>query len=223
MCPKHISVIFAQKNKKKGCGKVAQYIITDGSRFIYQNHYGKYVPTPSEAMADIYSKDLAEKICNNSLSKALRTVFYIEKYDNPPDDIKQVTKDDLENNTEKVMISENIQKWLDKVSELNGLCHEASKRKDELLKQLSSIDKELSDIEHYIEFCNLNAAQGYKAYKMIKERRIKRRSIKNELAVLNIILNKKIGDSIADEIIEAVAKLDKRTYEPKVLQELYDL
>lgn len=74
-----------------------------------------------------------------------------------------------------------------------------------------------------IEFCNLNAAQGYKAYKMIKERRIKRRSIKNELAVLDIILNKKIGESVSNEIIQAVEKLDRRTYEPRVLKELYDL
>lgn len=202
---------------------MAQYIITDGSRFIYKNHYGKYVPTPSEAMADIYNKIQADNICNNSLSKALRTVFYIKKYDNPPDDIKQVTQEDLENNTEKVMVSENIQIWIDKISELNGLYGEVLERKNELSEKLKNINKELVDIEHYIEFCNLNAAQGYKAYKMIKERRIKRRSIKNELAVLDIILNTKIGDSITDEIIESVKKLDKRTYEPRLLKELYDL
>lgn len=222
MC-RRISVIFAQKIKKKGCDKLAQYIITDGSRFIYKNHYGKYVPTPSEAMADIYNRTQAEKIYGNSLAKALRTVFYIEKYDNPPDDIKQVTQEDLENNTEKVMISENIQKWIDKISELNGLYDEALNRKYELSEELKNIDKELLDVEHYIEFCNLNAAQGYKAYKMIKERRIKRRSIKNELAVLDIILDKKIGLSVSDEIIKAVEKLDRRTYEPRVLKELYDL
>ena len=78
------------------------------------------------------------------------------------------------------------------------------------------------NIKHYIEFCNLNAAQGYKAYKMIKDRRIIRRSIKNELDVLNIILGKKISETATDEIQKAISGMDKRTYEPRVLNELFD-
>ena len=91
-----------------------------------------------------------------------------------------------------------------------------------MLSQLSKIDQELSDIDHYIEFVNLNAAQGYKAYRMIKDRRIIRRSIKNELDVLNIILGKKISETATDEIQKAIYGMDKRTYEPRVLNELFD-
>ena len=91
-----------------------------------------------------------------------------------------------------------------------------------MLSQLSKIDQELSDIDHYIEFVNLNAAQGYKAYRMIKDRRIIRRSIKNELDVLNIILGKKISETATDEIQKAISGMDKRTYEPRVLNELFD-
>ena len=68
-----------------------------------------------------------------------------------------------------------------------------------------------------------NAAQGWKAYKMIKERRIKRRSIKNEIQILNIILDKKISDTVTNEILESMSKMDKRTYEPRVMNELFDL
>lgn len=202
---------------------MAEYIITDGSRFIYRNHSGKFVPTPNEVMADIFSKKQADAIFNNSLPKALKSVFHVEKYDKPPNQVKQVTKEEIDKNTEKVTISENIQRWLDKVSELNGLKNDATKRKEELCKQLSDVDKELSDINHYIEFCNLNAAQGYKAYKMVKDRRIKRRSIKNELAVVDAILEKKISDSITEEIEKVIHSLDERTYKPRVLNELFDI
>lgn len=202
---------------------MSQYIITDGSRFIYRNHSGKYVPTSSEVMADIFSKKQADSIFKNSLSKALRTVFYVEKYDKPPKQVKQVTKEEIDKNTEKSTISENIQRWLDKVSELNGLKDDAIKRKEELCKQLSDVDKELSDINHYIEFCSLNAAQGYRAYKMVKDRRIKRRSIKNELVVVDAILEKKISDSITEEIEKIVHSLDERTYTPRILNELFDI
>lgn len=202
---------------------MAEYIITDGSRFIYRNHLGKYVPTSSEVMADIFSKKQADTIFTNSLPKALKAVFHVEKYDKPPKQVKQVTEEEINKNTEKVTTSENIQRWLDKVSGLNGLRNDATKRKEELCKQLSDVDKELSDINHYIEFCNLNAAQGYKAYKMVKDRRIKRRSIKNELVVVDAILEKKISDSITEEIEKVIHSLDERTYTPRILNELFDM
>lgn len=201
---------------------MAQYIITDGSRWIMKDRKGKYVPTSCEALADTYSKKQADNICNNQLTKALRTIFHSQKIDEPPENVKQVTQSDLQI-TEKVLIADNIQKWLDKVSDLNGLATDALHRKDELVEQLSNVDKELCDIYHYVEFCNLNAAQGYKAYKMIKDRRIRRRSIKNELDVLAIILGKRISETATDEIQKCIAGMDNRTYEPRVLKELFDM
>jgi len=217
------ALFFIPIFKERMCFIVSQYIITDGSRFIYRNHSGKYVPTPSEVMADVFSKKQADAIFKNSLPKALKSVFYVEKYDKSPEQVKQVTKEEINKNTEKAMISKNVQRWLDKVSELNGLRNDATKRKEELCKQLSDVDKELSDINHYIEFCNLNAAQGYRAYKMVKERRVKRRSIKNELVVVDAILEKRISDSIAEEIEKVIQSLDERTYTPRILNELFDM
>ena len=202
---------------------MAQYVITDGNRFIYRNHSGKYVPTTSEAMADAWGRKQAELVYNNSLPKALKTVFKVQKSDKPPKNVKQVTKVDLDNNTEKVMVTDNIQRWLDKLSDLNGLAKEATERKEELLGMLSRVDKELTDVNHYIEFSNLNIVEGYKAYKMVQDGRKRRRSIKNELTVLEIILGKRIGESITDEIMKAVEGLDGRLYEPRVRKELFDI
>lgn len=201
---------------------LAQYVITDGTRWIMRDRKGKYVPTSNEALADVFGNKEANSVYQNNLSKALKSVFYIQKIDTPPKLVKQITHEEVQENTETPSIAENIQYWLDKLSGLNGLAAEALHRKEELINQLSEVDKELCDINHYIEFCNLNAAQGYKAYKMIKDRRIKRRSIKNELDVLSIILGKKLSESVTDEIQKAVSGMDKRTYEPRVLNELFD-
>lgn len=203
--------------------QLSEYIITDGLRFIYRNRSGKYVPVASEAMADIYGKKQAESIFNNQLSKAIRKIFRIEKYDKPPDNVKQVNSKDIPDNIDKVIRLDNIKLWLYKVENMNGIVDEALKRKDVLLHQLSDIDKEISDVMHYIEFSNLNAAQGYKAFKMIKERRVKRRNIKNELSVVEIIISKKLSELATTEIIKAVERMDNRTYEPRVLKELFDL
>lgn len=201
---------------------MAQYVITDGTRWIMRDRNKKYVPTSNEALADIFGNKEANSVYQNNLSKALKSVFHVEKIDKPPALIKQISHEEVKSNTETVSVAANIQYWVDKVSGLNGLAAEALHRKEELINQLSEVDKELCDINHYIEFCNLNAAQGYKAYKMIKDRRMKRRSIKNELDVLNMILGKKLSESVTNEITNAVSGMDKRIYEPRVLNELFD-
>ncbi len=201
---------------------MAQYVITDGTRWIMRDRHGRYVPTSCEALADVFSNKQATGIFQSNLSKALKSVFRVQKIDEPPKLIKQISQETVQENTEKVSTAENVQRWIDKIEGLNGLATEALHRKDELVQQLSKVDQELSDVNHYIEFCNLNAAQGYKAYKMIKDRRIKRRSIKNELQVVDIILSKKICETATDEIQKAIAGMDQRTYEPRVLNELFD-
>ena len=201
---------------------MAQYVITDGNRWIMKNRNGKYVPTTCEALADIYGNKEANSVYNNNLSKALKSCFRVQKYDKPPELIKQMTHEETQEKTEKMSIAENIQYWIEKVNGLNGLASEALQRKDKLVDQLSTVDKEICDILHYIEFCNLNAAQGYKAYKMIKERRIRRRSIKNELQVLDTILGKKISETATDEIEKVISGMDNRKYEPRVMRELFD-
>ena len=201
---------------------MAQYVITDGTRWIMRDRKGKYVPTSCEALADVFTNKQATGIFQSNLSKALKSVFRVQKIDEPSKLIKQISQETAQKNTERVSTAENIQRWIDKIDGLNGLASEALHRKDELVQQLSKVDQELSDVNHYIEFCNLNAAQGYKAYKMIKDRRIKRRSIKNELQVVDIILSKKISETATDEIQKAIARMDHRTYEPRVLNELFD-
>lgn len=202
---------------------MAQYVITDGSRFIYRNHLDKFVPTSSEVMADLYTKKQAEQIFQNSLPKALRSIFHTEKYDLPQKNVKQVNQCDLDNNTEKVMVAENIQIWLDKINDMNGLVREAKEKKAILEKKLHDLEDEKLDIEHYIEFQNLNAAQGYKASKELKNCRVRRRTVKNELAVINIILSPKVKEMITDEIYNKIQEMDKRTYIPRVRTDLFDL
>lgn len=202
---------------------MSQYIITDGSRFIYRNYSGKYIPTPSETMADIYTKRQAEGIYKSSLPKALKTIFHVKKYDKPPEDVKQVSQHDLVNNTEKVMIADNIQVWLDKISDMNGLIKDATERKTVLEKQLQDLEDEKIDIEHYIEFQNLNAVQGYKASKELKICRMKRRSVKNELAIIEVILNYKMNEIVGNKIYQKIEELDRRTYRPRIRTDLFDL
>ena len=56
---------------------------------------------------------------------------------------------------------------LEKVKELSEFTKQLEERRVYLLEQIQNIDLEIVDIEHAAEFYNLNAAQGYKLYKLL--------------------------------------------------------
>lgn len=200
------------------------YLITNGDRFLFRNRQRKYVQTMSESMADTFTKEQAERVLNNEVAKSIRASYYVSRCGNVKEELhtKPPTKEEMRNNSESVF-TESVQIWVDKLNDLNGLADEALKRKEKLVSDLSHVDKELADIRHYIEFTKLNACQGYKAYSMEKERLRKRRLVKNELVVVSIILDKKVGGSMTGEIKRRIEGLDKRKYEPRVLQELFSI
>ena len=194
------------------------YVLTDGSRYIYRRADGKFAPTSSEVMADKFTKKQAEGILKSSLPKALRNIFRAERCDDREECVKEV-KEQTFKEIPKVTDDQNIKRWIGKIETLNGLIDEASKRKDELCEKLSDVDQELSDLAHYCEAQNLNAAEGYKAYKMIHDARVRRRSIKNELSVVTIICK----NTSKDEIVNIVNNLNNVTYKPRKLNGLFDL
>lgn len=88
-------------------------------------------------------------------------------------------------------------------------------------RQLAEVELEIEDLYHYIEFSSFNAAQGYKAYKMLKERLIKRRELKDSIILLDSIQEKNMLTCSVDNINNVVNKLDSRSYRPRVLKELF--
>lgn len=94
---------------------------------------------------------------------------------------------------------------------------------EQLRRELSSVDLEICDIEHYIEFFALDAAKGYKAYRMLKERLKRRRHIKDEMAKVNCFLAGSSGDFSSGKIDRQIKGLDDRCYTPRVLSELFGL
>lgn len=185
-----------------------------------KNRDGKYVTIRNAALADEFTKEFARNIIENQLPKKIRNNMYLEKIDNgkkkdlPESDIH--IDMDLNNN-------EDIRKWISRLDIFSDLENDAEKRKNKLCLELSNVDKALNDIIHYCEFYNFNASQGYKISKKIKELRIKRRDIKNELDVIQFILNKNRTNNIKKESQEFINQLNTQQYEPRILTELFDI
>lgn len=58
---------------------------------------------------------------------------------------------------------------------------------------------------------------------MLKDLRQKRRKVKNELQIVDYILDKKLVDSASEGINQLVDKINNRKYEPRVMKELFDI
>lgn len=103
------------------------------------------------------------------------------------------------------------------------LCKELTGYSDSLRKRLSHVDLEINDIQHYIEFFNLDAAKGYKAYRMLKECLERRRHIKQELARVTFFLSGSAADHAIGKVDRQIRAVEDRTYSPRILEELFAL
>lgn len=93
-----------------------------------------------------------------------------------------------------------------------------------LVEELSIADKEIIDLEHYIEFFNLPADKGYKAYKLLQDVLKRRRVIKNKMNKYDFIWNKKISEFKNDSVQSGYDKINKdRKYSPRILKELFNV
>lgn len=105
---------------------------------------------------------------------------------------------------------------------LEETCRNLKSRKEYLNSALSIADKKKSDIEHYIEFNNLSASQGYKLSKMMKDCLIERRSIKNEIEQIDQVLRMNVGFVGKGKIQSVLERTQDKQYHPRVLKELFN-
>lgn len=194
------------------------FIITDGEYYIYKNAVGKYIKTTNASDADRFTCKIAKNILTNSLPKDMRVKFRVEPADKAVTNSKEITESvDDSSITDRNM----IEKWQSKFAEAGSLAKSIANRVEELRKKLSQVDQELSDLDHFTEFTKLNAAMGWRANNMRKQRLILRREIKDELAILQMA-ELKIPESNFKELEKAIARLNHRKYTPRVLVELFE-
>lgn len=102
------------------------------------------------------------------------------------------------------------------LKEAETLVQNLSKRAIHLRNQLSKTDKEINDLIHYIEFSsNQNVVNGYKLYKKLKDLRLTRRKIKDELLVIEYPLNNGINETSYFFATKRIETFKNRTYTPR--------
>lgn len=88
-------------------------------------------------------------------------------------------------------------------------------------QKLSQIDQEITDIQHYIEFNTFDAAKGYMAYKLLHDKLLKRRIIKDDMVKFQMLFDSKLSDVLNGTLDKKLEESNKKIYYPRVLKELF--
>lgn len=198
------------------------YVITNGTLYINE----KNKPVKIEKARLFQNKTMADKVFKSSISKVLKNLgFHVEEYtgnfisdDNSIIDTTSpvdIDNDKLEN---KINI-EDLQKALLEVSAQINLLKD---NKKVFADKLSELDKEIDDILHFIEFNNFSACNGYKLCKALKELRLNRRKMKDNLEIIGVLESHTLTNVSLGHTNNAIAGLDGRKYTPRVLKHLFD-
>lgn len=203
-----------------------QYILTDGNANYIRldKPTNKYVQVGLLSDANAWdSFEKAEKIRKSRLGRDLKRKFYCISIEVPDSKVaaEASTKPKMAEIIDgiKVVNDERIEKT---IIDFLRCAETLFAKKDELIAKQSIIDKEVTDIQHYIEQKNLNAYEGYMAYKRLQGVLVKRRYIKDELLILTIIESCKMEPDSISKTISRIQGLNSRKYAPRVLTDLFE-
>ena len=204
----------------------------DGGYFSI-NDGSHWIRVDDPLAATVLSQTKANNILSNMIKPKERSGWSVQVWQGPdkkdpaaaqpprkPSRSQQALK--AQEEAEKKEKAAFLDEWLAKAEEMKHYYEALLERKQQLIEELRNISAELCDIEHYVEFTSLNASGGYRIYRMLKERLLQRRKIKDELLCISIFLKAEPRNILNGNLSRQIAGLGTREYGPRVLTELFD-
>ena len=202
------------------------YIADTYGTYYGVNDMNKLVAVNRKEIAARYTYMKANTILRSIVKPSNRYQYILVEADGDDPDIEEeesriVTKEDCK----KIRFDDLDTDWQGYLEDVLSFISQLQQYKCNLNYMLSEVYKEICDIMHYVEFNCLDAANGYKAYKMLRECRIRRRKIKDEEYKVAAAIQALGGDELPQKLKESICQikgLEHRQYKPRVLEELFE-
>ena len=202
------------------------YVITNPTNKIFIRLDSKGSPqTCVSQMAQRFEFSKAKNILTN-LPKMLKNFgFRVEPVPEIPSKKSEKEKVELKVfKKENYIISENISRWIEKFGMCGDIIKEARKRKEELIAELSNVDKEISNIIHQIELeDSVDLYRGWLERNQIKVAikvaREKRRIIKDELIIISSVLKADFRNLDRNNIRKSIEGLSNRKFTLRIIED----
>ena len=204
---------------KKGVVILDYVIRNKGGLYVKLNENGMPV-TCSESQRGLFEYSKANNICNSLPKQLKKFKFFVEAVP----EIKPKIEEQNTITTNTYEPSENVTRWINELGRCEDILSEASKRYQELNRELSDVDLKLQDMLHNIELSD--KCDMYKSWQMINEirdLRKQRRNIKDEKLVLSGIKAQGITYLNRQSVQKCVDGLSKRKYRIRIVEEEEDL
>ena len=214
------------KSKKERVVEM-NYVVTNDKLYIRLSSDGSPV-TCSKRNAQVFEKDKADNILKN-LPKVLKNFrFKVKPVPQSEQEVPQnKTKTDNVQSEEKKYIRKDsyipcdeVVQWIEKSRQCSEFVEDATRRRAVLHKKLANVDRELSNCMHQIELEKLKSGcDGYKLYKLEKEILEKRRQIKDELVIIQSVLDNTKCTIGIKNIEKTFNRLGTRRFEIRIIED----
>lgn len=198
-----------------------KYVIKNNKNlYIRLNEDGRPV-TCTKQNKSLFEYSKAKNILGNLPKTLKRMHFKVEAIpDINPKDSNQTNPEPKVIQKENYIVSENVTRWVEKFGICDDILNEAQQRKEELITELSKVDREFSNIIHKIEFENkIDLYGGWIERNDIKANRKKRRDIKDELLIISNVLRIDFRNLSSENVNKAIAGLANRKFTLRVIEE----
>lgn len=206
--------------------KILDYVIKNHKNvFIRLDKNGTPITCPEHEKA-LFEFSKANNILKSMPKTLKRQNFKVEPI---PEIMPQTNKEVIETIKQTVIengdyeLSESVSRWIDRFGECFDVFDNAKQILQSLKSGLENKDKELLDILHSIELePPKDLYNGWKLYKRIRENRKSRRTIKDEILIIENVLEK-INPSYSclqrEQIQKAIDGLFTRKYKFRIVEE----
>lgn len=216
----------AMKSKKERAVEM-NYVVTNDKLYIRLSSDGSPV-TCSKRNAQVFEKNKADNILKN-LPKVLKNFrFKVKPVPQSEQEVPQnKTKTDNVQSEEKKYIRKDsyipcdeVVQWIEKSRQCSEFVEDATRRRAVLHKKLANVDRELSNCMHQIELEKWKSGcDGYKLYKLEKEILEKRRQIKDELVIIQSVLDNTKCTIGIKNIEKTFNRLGTRRFEIRIIED----
>lgn len=189
------------------------WLITNGAGYIQQDERGVSTVANPELALKFSERNKAENFYAN-LAKSFKNIGYAVQ---EATDRERYTDIDFDEYLDESCLDD----IKTSVLGIQTLLRKVFRMREHAQAELARADAALLDIEHAAEFYALNAAQGYRLYRMLHETRVERRKRKDQIAICNIIIDSGFEGLIDGTTLKRIAGMDRREYKPRILEELF--
>ena len=212
-----------------------KYILTNGKQYL--NNRMRLTDKVDKAVK-LNSMEAAKNVLKSLPIESKKFNWNIKKYVEPTCDDSNNNSIDIKVDTEIVRsnqpnkdilgINEFAHTYVDidelksDIKSISNKISSMKNNKEYLLQELSNVDMAICDVMHYIEFNNFNACVGYKLCKVLKDLRLYRRKIKDELNIINLFETQTCDHLAKGNTYDSLNNYANRKYAARVFGELFD-